>query len=343
MSYHISYEHLGIALNDILSLIKPSQKDHEKREIIITEFESFITSLGMQGFTDAEVKPYGSFLYNLYTRKADIDVSVDIPNLSLSDGDAIGYIWNALVKRHYDILNFVPEARIPVVSFESKRWNITCDVTINNHMAQIKSKFLLWISKIDKRFCDMVLLVKEWARSHDINDPKEGTLNSYAICLLVIFHLQTCVPAILPPLKDIRAGSIRIRSRGMNSTEELLFQHICATNIERFISLRTVNRSTLAQLMVSFFEKFSQLESMAATRLISTYTGRWEDRSGCKLMARRANELIIQDPLELSDNAARTVQDGYINMISQAFNSTHNSLQRVAPSRTSYKACLLRE
>lgn len=90
------------------------------------------------------------------------------------------------------------------------------------------------------------LQVKEWAKAQNINDPKKGTLNSYSLCLLVIFHFQvsfliqdlisklfftytsakftdyshslplislfyiyqTCVPAILPPLKEIYDGNV---------------------------------------------------------------------------------------------------------------------------------------
>lgn len=72
----------------------------------------------------------------------------------------------------------------------------------------MKSKILYWINMIDGRFRDMVLLVKEWAKAHNINDSKTGTLNSYSLSLLVVFHLQTCVPAILPPLKEIYPGSM---------------------------------------------------------------------------------------------------------------------------------------
>lgn len=32
--------------------------------------------------------------------------------------------------------------------------------------------------------------VKEWAKAHHINDSKSGTLNSYSLSLLVIFHFQ---------------------------------------------------------------------------------------------------------------------------------------------------------
>lgn len=42
--------------------------------------------------------------------------------------------------------------------------------------------------------------VKYWAEVHGLNDPKCGTLNSWSITQMVLFHLQTCRPAVLPPL-----------------------------------------------------------------------------------------------------------------------------------------------
>ncbi|KAG6485926.1 hypothetical protein ZIOFF_054493 [Zingiber officinale] len=66
----------------------------------------------------------------------------------------------------------------------------------------MKPNVLKWLSEIDDRFRDMVLVLKEWAKARDINDPKSGSLSSYALCLLVIFHFQTCEPPILPPLME---------------------------------------------------------------------------------------------------------------------------------------------
>lgn len=55
-------------------------------------------------------------------------------------------------------LQVVAHARVPILKFESHQ-NISCDVSIDNLAGQMKSKFLFWISEIDGRFRDMVLLV----------------------------------------------------------------------------------------------------------------------------------------------------------------------------------------
>ena len=50
-------------------------------------------------------------------------------------------------------------ARVPILKCESSHNIFSCDISIDNLIGQIKSKLLLWISEIDGRFRDMVLLV----------------------------------------------------------------------------------------------------------------------------------------------------------------------------------------
>lgn len=57
------------------------------------------------------------------------------------------------------------------------------------------------------RFGALVRLVKLWARHHDVNDSTNGSLNSFALTLLVVFHLQTRHPAVLPPLCQLCGGA----------------------------------------------------------------------------------------------------------------------------------------
>lgn len=59
-------------------------------------------------------------------------------------------------------IHFIPNARVPLLIFEGNYHNISFDVSIDNHLGIMKSKILLWISQMDERFRDMVLLV--WLR-----------------------------------------------------------------------------------------------------------------------------------------------------------------------------------
>jgi DNA polymerase sigma len=186
-------------------------------------------------------------------------------------------------------LQFVIHARVPILKVVSGHQRISCDISIDNLDGLLKSRFLFWISEIDGRFRDLVLLVKEWAKAHNINDSKTGTFNSYSLSLLVIFHFQTCVPAILPPLRviypksavDDLTGTLNEKVLKPNHTKYMCFwgkgtkvlavwclvgvrktaeesiAQVTAANIARFKSERakSVNRSSLSELLVSFFAK----------------------------------------------------------------------------------------
>ncbi|KAH7548143.1 hypothetical protein JRO89_XS14G0073100 [Xanthoceras sorbifolium] len=290
------YSILEPTLMEILSVINPLREDWEARIGIINELRNVIESVdSMRG---AIVEPFGSFVSNLFTRWGDLDISIELLNgTHISSAGKkrkqalLGELLKALRKRDgLRRFQFVPNARVPILKFESKRQNISCDISIDNMAGLMKSRFLFWINEIDGRFRDMVLLVKEWAKAHDINNPKSGTFNSYSLSLLVIFHFQTCVPAILPPLKDIYPGNLVDDLKGVRANAERSIAEACAANIARFRSgKRLINRSSLSKLFVSFVAK-------------------------------------IEDPFEQPENSARAVSAKQLERISAAFAMTHRML-----------------
>ncbi|XP_073009315.1 protein HESO1 isoform X4 [Typha latifolia] len=265
-------------------------------------------------------------------------------------------------------IQFIPKARVPLLIYKSVVYDISCDISINNHLGRIKSKILHWITELDERFGDMVLLIKEWAKAQEINNPKSGTLNSYSLCLLVIFHFQTCVPAILPPLREIYEGNIVDDVAGTLLMLHLLIRFfakcalahtnisnyahmhahikyihvylepsiinrrqikdICTANIRRFRSRvsRARNKSSLFDLLVSFFAKFTVLPAHFSERAICTYTGRWEDISRNPRWTAKPHAILVEDPFERPDNAARAVGLRELSRICNAFNNAYLKL-----------------
>ncbi|KAJ1286197.1 hypothetical protein BS78_03G334400 [Paspalum vaginatum] len=219
------------------------------------------------------------------------------------------------VARH---MNFIPSARVPIIQYMSNHFGISCDISVNNYAGQIKSRIFYWINIMDERFGDMVLLVKEWAKAQNINDPKNGTLNSYSLCLLVIFHFQQCEPAILPPLKEIY---------DWNGAEEIVFydenhvDEVCVANISRFLrqNMGQRNESSLSCLFAQFFRKFLNIWSFSS-KVISTYTGRFEQIQDNPSWMAKSYNLYVEDPFERPDNAARTVGADEFGRIVRAFN-----------------------
>ncbi|KAG2258379.1 hypothetical protein Bca52824_077673 [Brassica carinata] len=181
-------ELLVTTLQDILQFITPTKADFDMRTAIITQLRDVIKHV--EGVT---VEPYGSFVSNLYTRWSDMDISV----VKFSGWKIQSTTDNAktepVLRQIYEAMGhsvYWQCASSHCERIERQHQNIPCDVSIDNVKGLLKSRFLLWIGGIDSRFHDLVLLVKEWAKAHDINNSKNGTFSSYSLCLLVIFHLQ---------------------------------------------------------------------------------------------------------------------------------------------------------
>ncbi|MED6191950.1 Protein heso1, variant 2 [Stylosanthes scabra] len=278
------YGMLDNVLNDILKAVTPLQEDWAIRFGIVNDLR--LVAESVESLRGATVEPFGSFVSNLFTRWGDLDISIELSNGSHISSvgkkhkqTLLADLLKALrAKGGWNNLQFIINARVPILKLRRYPSGISCDISINNLQGQMKSKMLLWISNIDGRFHDMVLLVKEWAKAHKINNPKTGTFNSYSLSLLVIFHFQTCAPAILPPLKDIYPGNMVDDLIGVRADVEDLIGETCDTNINRFLSdkSRPKNKKSLAELFVEFLRKFAQMDSWASKMGISPYTGQWE-------------------------------------------------------------------
>ncbi|XP_044508519.1 protein HESO1 isoform X3 [Mangifera indica] len=344
------YSVLEPTLQQVINMISPLPEDWNARLTIIFELKQVVESV--ESLRGATVEPFGSFLSNLFTRRGDLDISIDLPYGShiSSAGkkrkqNLLRDLQRALIQRdEFRRLQLIPNARVPILKLESHHRNISCDISIDNMAGQMKSKFFCWINEIDGRFRDMVLLVKEWAKVYNINNPKSGTLNSYSLCLLVVFHFQTCVPAIFPPLRDIYSHNLVDELQGVRATVERNIWETCATNIARFGSdkSRKINRSSLSELFHSFIAKFCDISIKASKLGICPFTGKWELIENNTRWLPNNHALFIEDPFERPANCARAVSAKQLPRISQAFETTHLKLNSATYNQNSLLAILTR-
>ncbi|KAH9324990.1 hypothetical protein KI387_005168, partial [Taxus chinensis] len=291
---------LEFLLRDVLLNIQPLQEDHDKRLRIIAKITAVLQDL--EPLKGASIKPFGSFVSNLYTRWGDLDISIEL----LADGRQslevgknkkrriLSSIKQALTKRGVTrSVQFIPTARVPLLIFEDAQSQISCDISINNGSGFLKSKFLCWISEIDSRCRELIFMIKYWAKAHNINDPKTGTLNSFSLSLLVIFHLQTQSPPILPPVKDIYDGDVVSDISGMNGMNEMQIENRCIHNARKFKQqgFGSENKSTIVDLFVSFFAQYTSVAEKWLTGFaVCTFTGKWINTfsSECRIKKRYA-------------------------------------------------------
>ncbi|XP_068636009.1 protein HESO1-like isoform X2 [Aristolochia californica] len=280
---------LESALQEILIVVKPSEDDRLTRLNVINKLKIIVQTV--KGLRGATVEPYGSFISNLYSKWGDLDITVE----PLSTSSSVGR------RRKQYLL-----------------WNI---------MRALKIRGVRKLEFIPRARVPILKFVKEWAKAQGINDPKNGTFNSYSLTLLVIFHFQTCEPSILPPLMSIFDGNIADLI-GMRSHASI--ETTCAENIARFKRERyRRNQSTLSELFVSFFEKFSKIKTKSAEHFICTYTGNWELKQSQSRWMMTSSPILIEDPFEQTENAARSVGIIEYCKIAKTFQETHDKLSSV--------------
>ncbi|XP_062225889.1 protein HESO1-like [Phragmites australis] len=323
------YVVLEKCVKDILTLIKPAEDDRKKRLSAILELENCMNFV--QSLRGVAVKPFGSFVSDLYSKSGDLDLSVqlwndsNVPTNKKKKQNVLKEVRRALLTRGVaGYMQFIPHARVPVLQYVSNRFGISCDISVDNYAGRIKSKIFYWVNTLDERFGDMVLLIKEWAKAQNINDPKSGSLNSYSLCLLVLFHFQTSVPPIVPPLKEIYEGNIAedITEVALYNEEQL--DEVCAANIARFRlqNKGQRNESSLCHLLATFFHKFIHISAFPDD-VISTYTGQFERTQDNPSRMTKSYNLFVEDPIERPDNAARAVSMKGLNQIACAFNDAY--------------------
>ncbi|GBG82523.1 hypothetical protein CBR_g34900 [Chara braunii] len=326
---------LNRMLSDVCLRLQPKAEDYARRQAVLHMVNVLITEMDV--CEGGVVVPFGSFESNIFTPDGDLDLSLEIQSRKWQTGGftksekvkMLRVIMRALVRSGNRIIDFIPRARVPLISFVERRNNVKCDLSVDNGDALFKSTVMRWICEIDHRCRELIFLVKCWARSHCINDPKMGTLNSYALSQLVIFHLQTCCPPIMPPLSAILgdagpqlfAGSWSDREQALTS---------CYNRVQELMNsaFGKDNHSTLADLFSSFFAQFSAVEDLWKSGLCaSTYLGTWGDRTSLgSSWSGKQYVMQVEDPFDRSENCARTVQGSLFVRVRNAFRSTSDAL-----------------
>ncbi|KAL5601352.1 uncharacterized protein BROUX77_005601 [Berkeleyomyces rouxiae] len=140
-----------------------------------------------------------------------------------------------------------------------------CDVNFSAHLALQNSTLLRCYSHTDVRVRQMVLFVKRWAKTRQINTPYRGSLSSYGYALMVLhFLVNIADPFVCPNLQKSAppksayapaeyADKVECHGydvRFMRDEEALIAA--CEQNTI------TANTDSLGTLLCGFFEYFAQ-------------------------------------------------------------------------------------
>uniref|UniRef100_A0A3B4BF86 polynucleotide adenylyltransferase n=1 Tax=Periophthalmus magnuspinnatus TaxID=409849 RepID=A0A3B4BF86_9GOBI len=174
---------------ELFEACRQQSSDLYRKETCRAQLQKDIKTL----YPDARLYLTGSTMSGLGCRSSDADLCLVVGNyhtillLILPIACSTAYVDRVLLIR----------AKVPILRFKEKGSNLEFDLNVNNTVG-IRNTFLL---RTDIRIQPLMLVIKKWARTCEINDASKGTLSSYALALMALNYLQILKPCVLPSLQ----------------------------------------------------------------------------------------------------------------------------------------------
>ncbi|XP_076757901.1 poly(A) RNA polymerase gld-2 homolog A isoform X2 [Xylocopa sonorina] len=271
----------------------------------------------------------GSTMNGFGSDNSDVDMCLLVRRTEMDQrNEAIGYLEQILkcLKRcdFIEQLELI-QAKVPILKFHDSIKNLEVDLNCNNAVGIRNTHLLYCYSRIDWRVRPLVLVVKLWAQSQDINDAKNMTISSYSLALMVIHFLQCGInPPVLPCLHSLYEDKFAPHTdiHCIDIQEEL--------DISSSV-LRPKNRQSLGELFVEFFRYYVMFDFNQYA--ISVRLANKIPIEDCRRARSYKNDphqwkyLCIEEPFDLT-NTARSVYDPDVfTRIKHVFDYTYQNLK----------------
>lgn len=240
----------------------------------------------------------GSSMNGFGCRSSDADLCLVVKEGPVNQAnDAISVLLH--IKRLFYKMPYLERpqlirAKVPILKFREKTSGLEFDLNINNTVG-IRNTFLLRsYSHVERRVRPLILVVKKWARHHQINDASKGTLSSYTLGLMVLHYLQTRPVPVLPSLqKDFP-----------DCFHPLMDIYLVPDGPRRIPAYWSPNKDSLGDLLLGFLKYYSDFRW--EKQVISVREGRALPKTN---QLHWRNKLIcVEEPFERS-NTARAVHE----------------------------------
>ncbi|XP_075597613.1 speckle targeted PIP5K1A-regulated poly(A) polymerase [Balearica regulorum gibbericeps] len=320
-------------MSELVRLLELSEDERRVRHLLVTLFQEVFTEF----FPGCSVVPFGSSVNGFDIHGCDLDLFLDLEptkSLQASTRDAPGAGSGAEDSILSDIdlaatpapevlelvaavlrrcvpgvrrVRAVPTARRPVVKFCHKQSGLAGDISVDNRLALLNTRFLQLCAEADERVRPLVYAVRLWAKQQGLaGNPSGGgpLLNNYALTLLVLFFLQTRSPPVLPTvarLRDLAGDDDRVVVGGWD----------CSFPRDAASLEPSTNTESPCSLLAEFFRVFGDFDFTG--QVISLREGRAlplppppAPEAGEEL---KLGPLNLQDPFELNHNVAANVNE----------------------------------
>ncbi|TRZ22366.1 hypothetical protein HGM15179_004741 [Zosterops borbonicus] len=282
---------------ELFQACRQQASDLDRKELCRTELQREIQLI----FPQSRLFLVGSSLNGFGTRTSDGDLCLVVKEEPVNQKTEARRILSLVQKLFSTKLSSYIErpqlirAKVPIVKFRDKVSNVDFDLNVNNVIG-IRNTFLLrTYAFIENRVRPLVLVVKKWARFHEINDASRGTLSSYSLALMVLHYLQTLPEPILPSLQ-------KNYPECFDPTMQLHLVHQAPRTIPPYVSK---NGSSLGDLLIGFFKYYAaefdwsrQIISVREAKAIARPDGvEWRNKFIC-----------VEEPFD-GTNTARAVHE----------------------------------
>lgn len=207
------------------------------------------------------------------------------------------------------------QARVPIIKYHHDHLDLEVDLAMSN-LYELKlpinlfklslpliptsrtgvymSEMLYMFGNIDDRVQPLVFSVRRWAQSVGLTNPSPGRwISNFSLTCLVIFYLQQLPQPILPSVNTLLAQA---RPKDLRMTEDgINCSFLRDLNVLEF---HTQNKTELSQLLIDFFEFYSQMDFK--DRAISLNEGTTISKSD-------HSPVYIVNPLETHLNVSKNI------------------------------------
>ncbi|XP_066037343.1 poly(A) RNA polymerase GLD2 [Chamaea fasciata] len=293
----VANDELSQQILALFQACRQQASDLNRKELCRTELQKEIQLI----FPQSRLFLVGSSLNGFGTRTSDGDLCLVVKEEPVNQKTEARRILSLVQKLFSTKLSSYIEqpqlirAKVPIVKFRDKVSNVDFDLNVNNVIG-IRNTFLLrTYAFIENRVRPLVIVIKNWARFHEINDASRGTLSSYSLALMVLHYLQTLPEPVLPSLQ-------KNYPECFDPTMQLYLVHQAPCAIPPYTSK---NGSSLGDLLIGFFKYYAtefdwshQIISVREAKALARPDGvEWRDKFIC-----------VEEPFD-GTNTARAVHE----------------------------------
>jgi len=291
-------------------------KRHTRNSSVLKEWLEIITQRGFS--IDLELTGFGSSLSGFGTKTSDFDFCVKGPKCStIEEGiGVLSKIEMALAREGSFKVEKIFTARIPVLKFNWKHAGLEhkVDISVSNKLARWNTSLLKTYARFDDRVAPLVVAVKKWANSCEINNAANRTFSSYALTIMAIHFLQSV--KVLPYLQNKKKYNLDVNLVDGFDVQfyKPPYEYIIGFN---------KNAMSLGELFINFFEYYNSFDwdedvvQIREKQMLGKFDKGWT-----------LSPIAIEDPFELTHNLTHGIRYSNYWHIKKCINATCNEFRK---------------